>query len=39
MLTEQRLYQLIRQSKPIVDRRFEIEFLEPGAEAFSFTFG
>jgi len=39
MLTEQRLYQLIRQSQPIVDRRFEIEFLEPGAEAFSFTFG
>jgi thiol-disulfide isomerase/thioredoxin len=36
---EQRLYQLIRQSEPIVDQRFEIEFLDPGAEAFSFTFG
>jgi thiol-disulfide isomerase/thioredoxin len=36
---EQRLYQLIRQPKPIVDRRFEIEFLDPGAEAFAFTFG
>jgi thiol-disulfide isomerase/thioredoxin len=35
----QRLYQLIRQPKPIVDRQFEIEFLEPGVEAFSFTFG
>lgn len=38
-LTEQRLYQLIRQPKPITDRRFEIEFLDPGAEAFAFTFG
>jgi thiol-disulfide isomerase/thioredoxin len=36
---EQRMYQLIRQSEPIVDRRFEIEFLDPGVEAFSFTFG
>jgi thiol-disulfide isomerase/thioredoxin len=37
--TEQRLYQLIRQPKPIVDRLFEIEFLDPGVEAYSFTFG
>ncbi len=37
--TEQRLYQLIRQPKPIVDRLFEIEFLVPGVEAFAFTFG
>ena len=36
---EQRLYQLIRQTKPIVDRTFQIEFLDPGVEAFSFTFG
>jgi len=36
---EQRLYQLIRQSKPIEDRQFEIEFLDPGMEAFAFTFG
>jgi thiol-disulfide isomerase/thioredoxin len=36
---EQRLYQLIRQPKPIVDRRFAIEFLDAGVEAFSFTFG
>jgi Thioredoxin like C-terminal domain len=35
----QRTYQLIRQGKPIVDRLFQIEFLEPGAEAFDFTFG
>jgi thiol-disulfide isomerase/thioredoxin len=38
-LTEQRLYQLIRQQGPIADRLFEIEFLDPGAEAFAFTFG
>ena len=38
-LTEQRTYQLIRQTKPIADRTFEIEFLDPGAEVFDFTFG
>ena len=38
-VSEQRLYQLIRQSKPIADRLFEIEFLAPGVEAFAFTFG
>lgn len=37
--TDQRLYQLIRQKKPIRDRQFEIEFLDPGIGAFSFTFG
>jgi thiol-disulfide isomerase/thioredoxin len=37
--TEQRMYQLIRQPKPIADRKFEIEFLDPGVEAFAFTFG
>jgi thiol-disulfide isomerase/thioredoxin len=37
--TEQRLYQLIRQSKPITDRQFEIEFLDPGIAGFAFTFG
>jgi hypothetical protein len=36
---DQRLYQLIRQQGPIVDRIFEIEFLDPGVEAFAFTFG
>ena len=36
---EPRLYQLIRQPQPIDDRRFEIEFLDPGVEAFAFTFG
>ena len=38
-VTQQRLYQLIRQPKPIVDRQFEIEFLGSGVEAFAFTFG
>jgi hypothetical protein len=38
-VTEQRLYQLIRQSGPIADRQFEIEFLDSGVEAFAFTFG
>jgi thiol-disulfide isomerase/thioredoxin len=38
-IVEQRLYQLIRQPEPIADRQFDIEFLEPGAEAFVFTFG
>ena len=38
-VAEQRLHQLIRQPGPITDRTFEITFLDPGAQAFSFTFG
>jgi thiol-disulfide isomerase/thioredoxin len=38
-VAEQRLYQLIRQPRPIADRRFEIEFLDSGVQAFAFTFG
>ncbi len=38
-VVQQRMYQLIRQPGPIRDRRFEIEFLDGGAEAFCFTFG
>jgi cytochrome c biogenesis protein CcdA/thiol-disulfide isomerase/thioredoxin len=38
-ITEQRLYQLIRQKDAIEDRTFEIEFLDPGAQAYAFTFG
>ena len=38
-ISQPRLYQLIRQAKPIADRRFEIEFLDPGVEVFVFTFG
>jgi thiol-disulfide isomerase/thioredoxin len=36
---QQRLYQLIRQPDPIADRSFEITFMEPGVEAYVFTFG
>jgi Thioredoxin like C-terminal domain len=38
-VTEQRMYQLIRQPKPVADRQFEIEFVSPGVEVFAFTFG
>jgi hypothetical protein len=38
-LTEPRLYQLIRQPPPIIDRAFRIEFLDPGAHVYVFTFG
>ncbi|WP_420955022.1 cytochrome c biogenesis protein DipZ [Burkholderia gladioli] len=38
-VTGQRLYQLIRQSGPIVNHTFSIEFLDPGVQAFAFTFG
>ena len=38
-IREPRLYQLIRQKAPIVDRTFEIEFLDPGVHALDFTFG
>jgi hypothetical protein len=37
--TDPRMYQLIRQSSPIVDRRFEIEFLDAGVAAYVCTFG
>src|ERR1700691_1753035 len=33
------LYQLIRQKGAVEDRTFEIEFLDPGVQAFAFTFG
>ena len=36
---EQRLYQLIRQHKPIADRVFQVEFLDKGIQLFAFTFG
>lgn len=37
-VTGQRLYQLVRQQGP-QDRTFQIEFLDPGVQAFAFTFG
>jgi hypothetical protein len=33
------LYQLVREHDAIRQRTFEITFLEPGAEAYAFTFG
>jgi hypothetical protein len=39
LVTEPRMYQLIRQPGPIADRVFDIEFVGPGVEAFDFTFG
>ena len=39
VVTEPRMYQLIRQQAPIVDRQFEIEILNAGVQAYSFTFG
>jgi cytochrome c biogenesis protein CcdA/thiol-disulfide isomerase/thioredoxin len=38
-ITEQRLYQLVRQSGPVEDHTFEIRFLDAGPEAYAFTFG
>jgi cytochrome c biogenesis protein CcdA/thiol-disulfide isomerase/thioredoxin len=38
-VTEQRLYQLVRQTGDIKDHTFSIEFLDPGVQAYSFTFG
>ncbi len=38
-VTGQRLYQLVREAGPVGDHTFEIHFLDPGAQAFAFTFG
>src|SRR5262249_57779590 len=37
-LDEPRMYQLVRQGGAVPDRTFEIEFLDPGARAYVFTF-
>ena len=39
VVTEPRLYQLIRQPPPIGERTFEIAFLDAGVRAYVFTFG
>jgi cytochrome c biogenesis protein CcdA/thiol-disulfide isomerase/thioredoxin len=39
VVTESRLYQLIRQKGAVREREFRIEFLTPGVRAFAFTFG
>ena len=38
-VTTERLYQLVRQKGDVADRTFRIELLDPGVEAFAFTFG
>ncbi len=38
-VTGQRLYQLVRQAGPVADHTFAIKFLDPGVEAYAFTFG
>jgi hypothetical protein len=38
-LTDPRLYQLVRQPGPVSERTFEITFLDPGVQAYVFTFG
>jgi hypothetical protein len=39
VVTETRLYQLVRQSGAVQEHTFEIRFLDPGVGAFAFTFG
>ncbi len=38
-VTSTKLYQLVRQSGDVEERKFEIRFLDPGVEAYAFTFG
>jgi cytochrome c biogenesis protein CcdA/thiol-disulfide isomerase/thioredoxin len=38
-ITSTKLYQLVRQSGDVEERNFEIRFLDPGVEAYAFTFG
>jgi thiol-disulfide isomerase/thioredoxin len=39
VVTDDRLYQLVRQTGAVTDHTFAIEFEDPGVQAFSFTFG
>jgi cytochrome c biogenesis protein CcdA/thiol-disulfide isomerase/thioredoxin len=39
VVTDQRLYQLIRQGDVIGEHQFSIEFLDVGVQAYAFTFG
>jgi hypothetical protein len=39
VVRDHRLYQLIRAKGPVAERVFAIEFLDPGVDAYSFTFG
>jgi hypothetical protein len=39
VLRHGRLYQLVREHDAVRERTLQITFLEPGAEAYVFTFG
>jgi cytochrome c biogenesis protein CcdA/thiol-disulfide isomerase/thioredoxin len=39
VVTAQRLYQLVRDPGAVTDHTFEIRFLDPGVQAYAFTFG
>jgi cytochrome c biogenesis protein CcdA/thiol-disulfide isomerase/thioredoxin len=39
VVTDHRLYQLVRQSGPVMDRTFTIQFVDPDVQAYAFTFG
>ena len=39
VVRDQRLYQLIRQSGTVGEHTFSIEFTDPGAQVYAFTFG
>ena len=39
VVTDHRLYQVVRQSGPVMDRTFTIQFLDPDVQAYAFTFG
>ena len=39
VLRDGRMYQLVREHDAVRERTLEITFLEPGAEAYAFTFG
>ena len=39
LLRDGRLYQLVRERDAVCERTLEITFLDPGAEAYAFTFG
>lgn len=38
-VTDQRLYQLVRQTGPVADHTFEVRFFDPGVQTYAFTFG
>jgi cytochrome c biogenesis protein CcdA/thiol-disulfide isomerase/thioredoxin len=39
VVTAQRLYQLVRETGTVADHTFEVRFLDPGVQAYAFTFG